>query len=166
MSHQWSARFLILTVANLILPSAMSAEVGSVQSLEAAIASWSHQSETPAFQYDLVDLNEDSLPDAIVLMTDPDFCGSGGCSMLIFRGTRGSFELVSASTLARRPILILKEASKGWRSLSVMVAGGGAKSGQALMRFDGSRYPRNPSVQPLASASDLEGAFTVSLSQP
>jgi len=112
----------------------------------------------PSFKYTLVDLNDDGIRDAIVLITDPDYCGSGGCSMLIVRGTSKGFRLVSSSTISRSPIFVSTERRYGWRTLLVTVGGGGARYGQVVMRFNGTRYPLNPSLQPYAKPGDLSAA--------
>ena len=44
-----------------------------------------------SFEYALVDLNNDGILDAVVLLTGHYWCGSGGCSMLILRGRPGGF---------------------------------------------------------------------------
>jgi hypothetical protein len=119
----------------------------------------------PPYEYAMVDLNGDGVPDAIVLLTGPEYCGSGGCNMVVLRGAKEAFFFVSSSTITRQPVRILQEARMGWRSLSVSVAGGGAKPGEVLMRFNGKRYPRNPTTQPYATASDLRDAATLEFKQ-
>jgi putative lipoprotein len=115
------------------------------------IKTWAKKSDVlPSFKYALVDLNDDGIPDAIVLITDRFYCGSGGCSMLIARGTNSGFRLVSSTTMSRSPIFVSPELRSGWHTLLVTVGGGGAKYGQVVMRFNGSRYAPNPSIQPYA----------------
>ena len=70
----------------------------------------------------------------------------------------GSFDFVSYSTLAREPILVLPEKRHGWHTLSILVAGGGLDAHQALLRFDGEKYPKNPTLRNHAGPHDLEGA--------
>jgi hypothetical protein len=128
------------------------------------IKTWAKKSDVlPSFKYALVDLNDDGIPDAIVLITDRFYCGSGGCSMLIARGTNNGFRLVSSSTISRSPISVCSERGYGWRTLLVTVGGGGAKYGQVVMRFNGSRYAPNPSMQPYAGPGALSAATEVPL---
>jgi hypothetical protein len=47
----------------------------------------------------------------------------------------------------------------------VAVAGGGAKSGDVVMRFNGKRYPLNPTLQPYATAADIAGAKELNLKE-
>ncbi len=104
--------------------------------------------ERPSFRHALVELNGDGQPDAIVLLQGTEWCGSGGCTMLVFRGTaNGGFGFVSRSTITYEPIRLLPERTKGWNTLVVYSKG----KGDVLMRFDGTRYPLNPSLQPKAT---------------
>ena len=51
--------------------------------------------------------------------------------------------------ITRPPIYVLSDASKGWHSIGVLVAGGGILQGyEAELRFNGKTYPLNPSVPP------------------
>jgi len=79
----------------------------------------------PSFRHALVDLNDDGLLDAVVLMTSAAYCGSGGCKMLVFRNTGNDYKFVSGSTIANTPIRVAGERSHGWSTLIVHVRGGG-----------------------------------------
>lgn len=141
--------------------SAAPARSGDIKALEKAIIAWAEESKAPSYRYAFADLNGDGIDDAVVLITDNQYCGSGGCSFVIFQGVGGGFKVISSSTITREPILLLPEKKKGWHTLSVFVAGGGAKPGQVMMRFDGKEYPSNPSMEPKANNSDLKGAKTL-----
>jgi hypothetical protein len=117
------------------------------------------------FAFALVDLNGDGIPDAIVLFNGPQDCGSGGCSLEILRGTEQGFQFISKSTISREPIQILTEKRFGWRSFTVSVRGGGSKPCTALMRFNGQKYPLNPSMVPCATTAQLQSAMPVTMSQ-
>lgn len=142
------------------------ASAGDMKALEKAIKAWAEESAVPTYKHSFADLNDDGVDDAVVLITDNQYCGSGGCSFVIFRGMAGGFKLVSSSTITREPILLLPEKKKGWHTLSVLVAGGGAKPGQVMMRFDGKKYPGNPSMQPKAKKNDLKDAKTLISENP
>lgn len=144
-----------------LLLVATRALAGDVAALEKAIKAWAEESTAPTYKHAFADLNDDGIDDAVVLITDNQYCGSGGCSFIIFRGVAGGFKLVSSSTITREPILMLAEKKKGWHTISVLVAGGGAKPGQVMMRFNGKKYPGNPSIQPTAKKNDLKGAKTL-----
>jgi len=104
-----------------------------------------------------VDLNDDKIEDAIVLFDATGECGSGGCSMEVYRGTKTGFDFVSSSTITFTPIRVATERRYGWKTL-VVVSGG---TGTVLLRFNGSRYPLNPSLQPKATKSEIDSATVV-----
>lgn len=113
--------------------------------------------ERPQFRYALTDLDGDGRADAIVLLLGGNWCGSGGCNMLVFRAAVDGFTLVSASTITNEPIRVSPEKSHGWRTLIVLAKG----KGDVLMPFDGRRYPFNPSLQPKATPAQVTGAQVV-----
>jgi hypothetical protein len=117
------------------------------------------------FAFALVDLNCDGIPDAIVLFKGPENCGSGGCSLEILRGTEQGFQFISKSTISREPIQILVEKRFGWHSFTVSASGGGAKPCTAMMRFNGQKYPLNPSMAPCATPVQLQSAMVVTMTQ-
>jgi putative lipoprotein len=95
-----------------------------------------------------VDLNSDGHQDALVLLENPYFCGTGGCTMLVFKGTKSGFEFVSRSSLIRSPVLVSETKTHGWRDLILEVSGGGATPKRVALKHTGSKYPPNPSTQP------------------
>jgi hypothetical protein len=103
------------------------------------------------------DLDGDGRLDAVVLLSSSDWCGSGGCSMLVFRGMEDGFTFVSSSTVTSEPIRVSTERTFGWKTLIVYSKG----KGDVVMRFDGTRYPLNPSTQQKASAAQVSTAETV-----
>lgn len=132
--------------------------------LAAAIQAWHPNHPPQAFSYGLVDLNDDGVIDAIVLVRDRWYCGSGGCALLILQGKPdGSFVLVSSSTISREPIYILPKENHSWHDFTVRVCGGGAKPCNAVMRFDGRRYPLNPSMMPCATPGQLRSGKLLTL---
>jgi hypothetical protein len=115
--------------------------------LEVAVAKWAAPKSIPRYQYSLIDLNGDGKLDAIAFISDQNYCGNGGCWMVVLRGTSQGYEVVSATTLAQRPIFVLKEVQFGWHSLAVTLGGFGREPGLALLRFDGKEYPSNAKLQ-------------------
>jgi|ERR1041385_7529633 hypothetical protein len=95
------------------------------------------------------DLNGDGIKEVIVYLTHYNWCGSGGCITLILEPTKSSFTVITKMTIVRPPIRVLDTSSHGWRNLTVWVQGGGIQPGyEAELRFDGKKYPSNPSMPP------------------
>jgi hypothetical protein len=111
----------------------------------------------PPFRHALTDLDGDGRADAIVLLLGSNWCGSGGCNMLVYRGAQDGFTFVSASTITSAPIRVSPERSHGWRTLIVVSKG----KGDVLLRFNGTRHPSNPSMQPKALPAQAGAASVV-----
>jgi hypothetical protein len=112
------------------------------------------RADSSAFRYALADLNDDGRDDAIVLLSGPNFCGPTGCTMLVFRGTDDGFVFVSSSTIVMAPIRVSPNSVHGWRSLIVY----SKAQGDVVLRFSGTRYPADPSMQPRVKQAELEAA--------
>jgi len=151
---------LLWRLTVLFVAGAVGAPVeASPPSLEAAVRSFVNGDSIPSFSYALVDLNGDGQLDAIVLLHGPIWCGSGGCTMLVFRGTANGFQLVSKSTITSEPIKVLPGVAHGWRMLIVNTGG----IGPVVMQFNGSRYPGNPSMQPKATSAQIKSGQRLNL---
>lgn len=130
-------------------------------SLPKFVASWSKE-KAPRYQSALIDLNSDGNREAVVLMEGSDWCGSGGCTLLVLSRSRGDWRLVSQMTVANTPIRVVQRSKNGWSSLGVMVRGGGiSPSYESILDFDGKRYPSNPSMVPRSSGKPLGGTVII-----
>jgi hypothetical protein len=126
--------------------------------LRAYLATQNESIDNTKYQMETIDLNDDGYDDALVLLIGPMWCGTGGCTLLIFEGLKDAARFVSDSTLVRGPITISSSRTKGWRDLIIKVAGGGAVPGKVALKFDGRKYPLNPSIQPrLDPNANIEG---------
>jgi putative lipoprotein len=97
----------------------------------------------------LIDLNGDGRQDALVLLQNPIyFCGTGGCTLLVFQGTKSGFKFVSTTALIRSPVLVSDTRTHGWRDLIVEVSGGGIAPKRVALKYTGRKYPLNPSTLP------------------
>lgn len=112
------------------------------------------------FSKAFVDLNENHKNDAIVLLRDRNWCGSGGCTLLIFEKQRNKYKLISQSTVTDAPIYALNTYHQGWRDLAVY----SRKHGLVKFKYDGQRYPSNPSVLNTIQQFD-ESSATLLISQ-
>ena len=112
----------------------------------------------PTYKTEYIDLNDDGIKDALVLMDKPDWCGTGGCSLFVFQGEEEQFQFVSSSSLINHPFTVSETKTNGWRDLVVEVSGGGAQPQTVALKFDGKVYPSNPSLQPpITGETTMEG---------
>ena len=93
-----------------------------------------------------IDLNADGKDEVIVHIVGGGACGTGGCPTLVFTPAGSGYRLVSTITVTNAPIRASSASSQGWRNLIVSVRGGGARSHDAELAFDGKSYPANPTV--------------------
>lgn len=108
-----------------------------------------HLPAAPAYKLVEVDLNGDGRPESIVYLTDPNFCGSGGCNLYVLSPVTGGYRFLMRATIAQLPIRLLPSSSHGWRDIGVTVSGGGVdRPYEAALKFDGHRYSSNPSMPP------------------
>jgi len=114
----------------------------------------------------LVDLNADGRREALILLSGSSWCGTGGCRLLILTPTRGGWRFVTKTTITRAPVRLLPSRHHGWKDLVVRVGGGGLETGNALLRFDGHRYPSNPSMVPTVSMTRTPGTLLIGENNP
>lgn len=95
------------------------------------------------------DLNGDGRPEVLAYAESAGQCGSGGCTLYILARQGSDWRVVSRLSVTHPPIRVLESKTRGWRDLAVRVAGGGIHAGYAVrLRFDGRRYPGNPTLAP------------------
>jgi len=125
------------------------------RNLSTAIAHFSDQ-KYPAFKYTFVNLNNDGVDDAIVLLQGASWCAADGCVMLVLRGMGTGFRVLSKSTATLENIRVSTSHSNGW--LDIIVHSDGA---ERLLQFDGMDYPPDPSILPVASQAQVDAAKIV-----
>ena len=91
----------------------------------------------------------------LVYLSGKDWCGTGGCTAFLLSRGQSSFKIIQKFTLVRLPIRVLCHRTKGWNDLVMWVRGGGGSGHTTVMRFNGSRYPSNPSSEPVATSAML-----------
>jgi hypothetical protein len=89
------------------------------------------------FEYDL---NDDGNKEIFVGFTGPYFCGSGGCSPYIL-DNQGN--VITHFTVSDYPIVIDNNKTNGWKDLFIRSGGK-----DRIVKFDGKKYPSNPSTLP------------------
>lgn len=82
--------------------------------------------------------------------------------MLILEPTASSFKVLGRVTIVQLPIKLLPSMSNGRPEIGVRVQGGGVQSGyEAVLSFNGTSYPRNPSMPPARKVSAAEGKVLI-----
>ena len=85
----------------------------------------------------------------LVYLPGRDYCGSGGCTLLVFAKVGVEYRLAARISPARVPVVVSSRRTNGWSDLVLPVAGGGVRPGySAVLHFDGKTYPDNPTVEP------------------
>ena len=103
----------------------------------------------------------------LVYLTGPNWCGSGGCRLLVLDRAGRTYRSVGEIGVARAPIRLLERQSHGRRDLGVQVAGGGiTEAYEAAVPFDGRRYARNPTVDPAVRIDDAPGETLIRADEP
>lgn len=100
------------------------------------------------YYYNKVDLNEDGNPEIFTYLVGSPVCGTGGCSGAIFKQENGEYKLLSTFSLVNNPVIVSNIKTNGYRDIIMHVFGGGIESFFARVKYDGTTYPSNPSIQP------------------
>lgn len=108
------------------------------------------------------DLNGDGRLESFLYVTDQDYCGSGGCTLLVLSPKGSSYRVILRSTVTQLPIRVLSTSTRGWSDIGVTVAGGGiTRPYVARLRFNGNRYPGNPTVPPAIPLKQPSGKILI-----
>lgn len=90
---------------------------------------------------------------ALIYLVGPNWCGTGGCNLLILRPGATGWEQVGNVGRVSNPVRILTTSTNGLPDIGVTVSGGGGPPAyEAKLSFDGRAYPRFPSDTPLTGA--------------
>jgi hypothetical protein len=117
--------------------------------------------EVPEHRDAFVDLDGDGRDDLLMLLDDPNWCGSGGCTLLVFHNQPDGFRLVTETSVTRPPIAVSNQRHSGWHDLLVNVGGGGLESGTVALQHDGTGYPPDPSVMAILAPDAVPSARVV-----
>ena len=96
------------------------------------------------------DLNGDGQDDALVSLAGPAWCGSGGCTVLVFEAMGdfdaqefGPFRPAAEISMMHGPVLVA-DGDGDWSDLVVEAEDGTTR----VLRFDGETYPFSPGGAP------------------
>jgi len=127
----------------------------TTDNLSVALADF-FENELPNYEVAHYDLNTDGFDDAIVYLNDRAWCGSGGCTMLIFKNSQSGFSFMSKIMITKKPIIIASTQTLGW--FDIIVNTGGV--GSVILKSNGKKYPLNPSMQPVVNNNlKLKGRY-------
>ena len=93
------------------------------------------------------DLNRDGIDDAVIYLSGSDWCGSGGCTVLVFEQMDeidaeefGRFRPAAEISMVSGPIMVVR--TRGyWSDLIVS-----SENGPRRLRFNGDSYPMSPAA--------------------
>lgn len=116
------------------------------------------QKDNRRFLYNSVDLNEDGNPELLVGLIGIDFCGTGGCNMLVLSGDS---KVLTNMSIVKYPVYVgslnSKESAKGYKTLYVRTGG----VGMVRLAWNGKSYPANPSLAPKVATGVIKGKTPV-----
>jgi hypothetical protein len=138
------------------------------QSLRQFLQTWDKK-ESPDATYisAFPDLNGDGKPEAIVQFTSRDWCGTGGCTILMLEQKGETWKIVTRIIVAHAPVRVLNMTHHGWHSIGVLVCGGGIiECYEAELPYDGKTYAKYPTVPPARRLKgDQKGEVVISKDQ-
>lgn len=100
-----------------------------------------------------VDLNNDGRNEMFVGLVGPYFCGSGGCTMILFDQVG---KVLTRFTVVDYPVGIDSETTGGWKNLILE-----SKDVPHLVKHNGKGYPSNPSLLPVYDLTKNKGMETI-----
>lgn len=99
--------------------------------IQTPIEKWSFQS---------LDLNDDGKTDYVIEQLDPDFCGSGGCGILIYTSSQSGYRRVYSGGEFYAPCQALKFKTNGFHDLTFKYSHRTGRFYFVTIWFDGHEY--------------------------
>ena len=118
------------------------------QAVHAYTAPFSAPAEDLSLRTEWADVTGDGVADALVYVESPTWCGSGGCTLLVFEAITGeadvaewgAFRPAAEISLMAGPVEVSPNATNGWSDLIVS----GDDGARVALQFDGETYPVSP----------------------
>lgn len=95
----------------------------------------------PATRYSVANIRASGL--TVVLLTGGGWCGSGGCTLLIFRSGGTALKLIGRITLAETPITLMRSSHHGLPDIGVETKDMPHPDHEDILQFDGTKYIRH-----------------------
>ncbi len=86
------------------------------------------------------DLDGDGRQDVLVYLMGPYVCGTGGCTLEVFRQEARGYRLITSFPTSRLPVIVPEARRNRWRDLWRLQSGGGAPATWVREVFDGRGY--------------------------
>lgn len=118
--------------------------------------------DTARYYYNKIDLDDDGKPEIFAYLVGDGFCGTGGCSAAIFKEKNKKYQLLARFSIVNNPVIISNSKTKGYKDIIMNVYGGGILPFFSRLKYDGTTYPSNPSIQPkVEPGTKLDGAAII-----
>ncbi len=137
------------------LTDTISAPVAALRSAVAEFIARAGGEPVPEYSVARLDLDGDGIEDGLVLLTGSDWCGSGGCTLLVFHGDAEQYRLVSEISMVNGPVVVAPARSNGWRDILVPDP---SEDRTIALRFNGASYP-GESAGPAAASIEGDTVF-------
>lgn len=124
-------------------------QIRLMQAVEAYVAPVGAPSEDVRLRTEWADLNGDGAQEALVYIESESWCGSGGCTVLVFEAITdsvevaefGAFRPAAEISLMHGPVVVAETQTEGWADLIVQ-----SEDGRTMrLAFTGETYPMSPS---------------------
>jgi heat shock protein HslJ len=92
------------------------------------------------YVYNRVDLNGDKQDEVLAYVAGRDFCGTGGCPLLLLARDAKGYRVINSFPVSRLPVTVSPRRTGGWTDLVRLESGGGAPASYVTHTFDGTRY--------------------------
>ena len=144
----------LLSLALMLTPPDSAASVPTSQvallmeAVETYVAPVDAPNEDIRIKTEWADLNGDGTADALVSLESASWCGSGGCTLLVFEAITdaeevaelGAFRPAAEISLTHGPVVVATTSTEGWADLLVQNSDGQT----SRLQFDGETYPASP----------------------